>query len=72
MKCIVNCIRSPSIITIDTLLIKQYNAHIASKFVTAFLDDLLGGARDKQSALLFVLCIIDLFINLGVCFQLSK
>lgn len=37
-------------------------------FVTAFLDDFLAGANSYELTSILIACIIDLFINLSVCF----
>ncbi len=54
------------------MLIKQHAADLIGTFATAFLDDFLGGANNFERAKLFVACIVDMFLQLGVCFQLSK
>ena len=46
--------------------------YIVDKFISSFLDDLLGGARTLKLTNLFVICLLDLFYNLGVFFQMSK
>ena len=37
-------------------------------FVTAFLDDFLAGANSYRATSILIACIIDMFINLAVCF----
>jgi hypothetical protein len=42
------------------------------KFISAFLDDMLGGAQGYSSCTLFSICVIDLLLKLAVFFQIAK
>lgn len=53
-------------------MIKQYNHMLLDKFMSAFLDDMLGGEAGYEKTTLFAICTIDLLYRLAVFFQLSK
>lgn len=68
MKQIINAVRDPLLITDRNLLMSVYSDYLHDRFITAFLDDFLGGAPTFELAVLFVICLIDLFYNLAIFF----
>lgn len=56
----------------DNFLIKSYNHLLMDKFVSAFIDDIIGGEKGFDKSVLFSLCTIDLLHKLAVFFHLAK
>ncbi len=72
MKQIVNALRNPINIVGDRFMIKSYNHMLVDKFMSAFIDDMLGGEQGYDKTTLFALCTIDMLHRLAVFFHLTK
>jgi hypothetical protein len=54
--------------SVDTLLIKRYNHLLIDKYISAYLDDILGGENGYENTILFMLCVVELLQSLAVFF----